>query len=152
QDTLLGVLITAASEAIEKYCRRPFYSRTLDELYNGEGQVRLMLREYPVQSVKSVRFSPQTVLQVQNTDRSTNQQARVQVTSTGLTLTRVASGVTSSSTVNFAGNATIDTLVTAIVALGNGWTAIRSGDATDYGKWPSADLYVPPSFGDGTQS
>src|SRR5262249_12727543 len=38
-------------------------------------------------------------------------------------------------------------------ALGNGWSALVIGDtAGDYGLWPSADLYVPPSFGDGTTS
>src|SRR5438270_88373 len=36
-DTLLQTLITAASDAIEKYCRRDFYSRSYDELYSGDG-------------------------------------------------------------------------------------------------------------------
>src|SRR5207247_558530 len=72
--------------------------------------------------------------------------------STGLTLTRIASGVTTTNNLTFAGNVTLADLATAINALGNGWSATVTGDATDYGKWPSADLYVAPSFGDGTQS
>src|SRR5690349_14418172 len=84
QDTLLAALITSVSDAIAKYCRRDFVSKSYDELYNGTGDRRLLLREYPVQSVQSVRYRPVTVLKVQNTDTATNQQARVSVTSTGL--------------------------------------------------------------------
>jgi hypothetical protein len=154
QDALLTTLITAVSEAIEKYCRRHFYSRSFDELYNGTGDRRLLLREYPIQSVQSVRYRPVTVLKVQNTDTATNQRATVAVTSTGLTLTRVASGVTSTDTSStFAGFPTLQGLVNNINGLGNGWSAQIVGiNPGDYGSWPSADLYVPSSYGDGTQS
>lgn len=154
QDALLTTLITAVSEAIEKYCRRHFYSRSFDELYNGTGDRRLLLREYPIQSVQSVRYRPVTVLKVQNTDTATNQRATVAVTSTGLTLTRVASGVTSTDTSStFAGFPTLQGLANNINGLGNGWSAQIVGiNPGDYGSWPSADLYVPPSYGDGTQS
>src|SRR5947207_6657661 len=94
QDDLLAVLITAVSDAVEKFCRRDFVSKALDEIYCGNGDARLLLREYPIQSVKSVRCGPITALRVQNTNTSLNQQARVAVTSTGLSLTRVASGAT----------------------------------------------------------
>jgi hypothetical protein len=154
QDALLTTLITAVSEAIEKYCRRHFYSRSFDELYNGTGDRRLLLREYPIQSVQSVRYRPVTVIKVQNTDTATNQRATVAVTSTGLTLTRVASGVTSSDTSStFAGFPTLQGLANNINSLGNGWSAQIVGvNPGDYGSWPSADLYVPPSYGDGVQS
>ncbi|HYV40104.1 MAG TPA: hypothetical protein VE988_30740 [Gemmataceae bacterium] len=152
QDTRLGILITAASDAIAKYCRRDFYARSYDELYSAAGAGRLLLRQYPVQAVTSVRYGPVGVLKIQNTDTATHQQARVRVTSTGLTLTRVASGVTTTSTLTFAGNVTLQALATAIIALGNGWTATVLGDANDYGKWPSTDLYIAPSFGDGVSS
>src|SRR5207237_997081 len=82
-----------------------------------------------------------------------NQLARVTVTSTGLTLQRVASGVSSSTAIAYAGNATLQTLATAISALGNGWSAQVIGDSGgDFGLWPSADLYVPPAYGDGMAS
>jgi hypothetical protein len=70
QDALLGTLITACSEVIEKYCLRRFVSTAYDELYNGNGDRRLLLRQYPLQSVKSVRYRPVTVLKVQNTNTS----------------------------------------------------------------------------------
>jgi hypothetical protein len=49
-------------------------------------------------------------------------------------------------------------VATAVNALGNGWSAQQVGDAGgpgllgDYGLWPSADLYIPPSYGTGTYS
>src|SRR5690348_9454934 len=89
---VLQVLITACSDAIEKYCKRRFLSHAYDELYNGSGDRRLLLRQYPVQSVTSVRYRPVTVAKVTNTNMALNQQARVQVTSTGLQCWRMANG------------------------------------------------------------
>jgi hypothetical protein len=77
----------------------------------------------------------------------------VTVTSTGLTLFRNNGGVRSTDTsCTFAANTTLTALVAAVNALGNGWSAQVVGDATNYGGWPSADLYVPPSYGGGTSS
>jgi hypothetical protein len=159
QDTLLATLITALSDAVEKFCRRDFTSKAYDELYSGTGDHRLLLRQYPTQSVQSVRYRLVTVLEIMNADQALNQQARVSVTSTGLTLTRTASGVVSTDTsVTFAGNPTLQGMATAINALGNGWQAQIVGDPGgsggpgDYGLWPSADLYIKPSYGDGVTS
>jgi hypothetical protein len=150
-DTLIGTLITAASDASAKYCRRDFYARAYDELYSGTGNRRLLLRAYPIQSVQSVRYRPVTVLKVTNTVAG-NVQARVSVTSTGLSLVRVNAGVSTTNALTFAGNVTLSALAAAITGLGNGWSAQVVGDSTNYGSWPAADLYVPPSFGDGTSS
>src|SRR6266446_6589838 len=92
QDALLTTLITAVSRAIEKYCRRDFVQTAYDELYNGNGDRRLLLRQYPVISVQSVRYRPVTALKIINNLANTPQ-ARVSVTSTGLKLVRVTSGV-----------------------------------------------------------
>jgi hypothetical protein len=152
QDSLLGVLITAVSEMIEKYCRRRFVSTAFDELYNGTGDRRLLLRQYPVQSVQSVRYRPVTVLKVINSNTLLNQQARVAVTSTGIQCTRMASGTAVTETLQtFASNKTLTAMATAITALGNGWQAQIVGDSSptgDYGLWPSSDLYVPNAYGD----
>jgi hypothetical protein len=137
-DTTIDVLISAASRAIEKYCQRDFVSTTYDELYNGNGDRRLVLRQYPLLSVQSVRYRPVTVLKVTNNLANTPQ-ARVQVTSTGVNLVTVTSGVSTTLTVPFAGNATLLALQTAISALGSGWLAQSMG----YDQWPAADLYSP---------
>ena len=151
-NAILQTLITAFSDAIEKYCRRRFVSHAYDELYDGNGDRRLLLRQYPVQSVQSVRYRPVTVLKVINNNTVLNQQARVQATSTGLQLWRSASGVAISETLlTWAGYPTLNALANAVIALGNGWGAQIVGDAGptgDYGLWPSADLYVAGSYGD----
>jgi hypothetical protein len=154
QDALLTALITAISDEIAQYCRRDFVSKTYDELYNGNGDRRLLLRQYPIQSIQSVRYRPVTVLKISNTNTALNQQARVQITNLGLTLTRVASGVkTTDVSLTYAAYPTLNALASAVNALGNGWSAQVVGDASgDYGLWPSGDLYVGPSFGDGLTS
>jgi hypothetical protein len=149
QDSLLTTLITAVSDSIEKYCRRRFVSASYDELYNGNGDRRLLLRQYPIQSVKSVRYRPVTVLKVINNSTSLNQQARVAVTSTGLQCSRVASGVLTNETLlTWASYPTLSQVAAAVTALGNGWQGQAQGDGNDYGSWPSADLYVAGSYGD----
>jgi hypothetical protein len=151
QDNLLSALITAYSDAIEKYCRRRFVSTSYDELYDGNGDRRLLLRQYPIQSVQSVRYRPVTVLKIINNNTASIQRATVQVTATGITLTSVASGVTSTDTSStYASFPTIQGIANNINGLGNGWSAQAIGlPSGDYGLFPSADLYVPSSYGDG---
>jgi len=152
-NVVLDTLIAAVSAAICKYCHRPFVAQNYDELYNGNSQRRLFLRRFPILAVTAVRYRPVTVLKIINNDQATNQIARVQVTATGLVLTRVASGITFTSTLTYAGNVTLQALATAISALGNGWSAQVVGSSTgDYGLWPAMDLYVQPTFGDGMTS
>jgi hypothetical protein len=139
-DTAINYLITACSRAIMRHCKRSFVTDSYDELYNGRAQRQLFLRNYPLQSVKSVRYRPVTVLKITNTLANTPQ-ARVEVLSTGLRLTRVTSGVTTTVTagLDFAGNVTLTALQAAVNAVGSGWSASSQG----YDSWPSADLYCP---------
>lgn len=132
----IATLITAVSQAVQRWCRRDFTATSYDELYHGNGERLLVLRQYPVISVESVRSDPTAVMTISNTSTS-NQQARVAVTSTGLTLKRVASGVATTNTLTFAANVTLNALKAAVDALGNGWSATVIGS---YGLWPSADL------------
>ena len=96
-DALLSTLITAASDAVQKFCRRPFVSLPFDELYSGKGDRRLMLCHYPIISVESVRYRPVTVIKITNTIAA-NVQARVSCTSTDLKLVRVNAGVKTTDT------------------------------------------------------
>src|SRR5262249_21258387 len=107
-ERLIDALVGAASEAIRRWCRRRFTLGRYDEVLDGPGSARLMLGESPLQAVESVRYSPQSVLEVSNTATSANQQARVAVTSAGLELVRVASGTLSRDTsVTWAANPTL---------------------------------------------
>jgi hypothetical protein len=147
-DGLVQSLITAYSDAVEKWCRRRFLTQAYDELYNGNGDRRLLLRQYPLQSVQSVRYRPVTVVKVGN-NTPANVQARVSVTNVGLKFFRSNAGTGYTDTsVTFASYPTLTQLVAAINALGNGWNAQVVGDSNNYGGWPSADLYWPSSYGD----
>src|SRR5262249_8810991 len=117
-----------------------FVSDSYDELYSGRAERQLFLRNLPLQSVKSVRYRPVTVLKITNNLANTPQ-ARVTVTSTGLTLVRVTNGVTTTDTsITFAGNVTLSAVQNAVNALSaSGWSAASQG----YDNWPSADLYCP---------
>jgi hypothetical protein len=146
ESTAIASLVSAVSAAVVRWCRRDFVSTSYDELYHGTGAELLVLAQYPVLSVARVATRPVTVLTVRNTS-SSNERATVAVTSTGLTLVRVASGVSSTDTsVTWAGNPTLAAVRDAVNALGNGWSAQVVGDAVNYGSWPAADLYWPPAF------
>src|SRR5579884_3011889 len=150
----LADLITSVSDAIEKYCKRRFLTHLYDELYNGSGDKRLLLRQYPVESVQSLRYIPVFVFRVGNFNMPLNEQARVSVTSTGLQCWRSANGTAYTETLlTWASYPTLSLLMNAVSALGNGWqgqvvSSATSQYAGDYGNWPSADLYVPNSYGD----
>jgi hypothetical protein len=143
-NTVVSALITAVSVAITRYTKRQLVSQTYDELYNGNGNRQLQLRNYPILSVQSVRYRPVTVLKITN-NLLANVQARVSVTATGLQLVSTNAGVqtTVTSGLSFAGNVDLNALTAAVNAVGNGWAAQVVGDSTNYGGWPSADLYCP---------
>lgn len=137
EDTTLAALITAVSRGITSFCRRDFASTSYDELYQGSDSPRLLLRHYPILSVARVAYAPAVVLRIKN-NASANQRASVAVTATGLTLVRVASATTTSNTLAFADHTTLSALVTAVNALGNGWSA--EATSSFYDNRASADL------------
>lgn len=138
-ETHVDALILAATKTINKYCARTFESTLFDEIYDGSGDRYLMLRNYPVISVQSVRSRQVAVLKVKNTSGS-NQKARVSVTSTGILLSRTSSGTVTTNTLLFSDSATISAMATAIAGVANGWTAVA---VSGYENYPSADLYPP---------
>jgi hypothetical protein len=142
-DTAINTLITACSRAVERYCKRRFTANDYDELYSGRAERNLYLRNYPLRSVKSVRYRPVTALKITClASQNTTPQARVEVLSTGLRLTRVTNGVTTTTTtgLTFAGNVTVTALATAVNAAdGGNWSAQGQG----YDNWPSADFFCP---------
>jgi hypothetical protein len=80
ETTTCSNLIDSVSAAIRRYCRTDFLMQTYDELYSGNGQQRLLLRQIPVVNIQSVRYGPYAVLRVTNNAMSTNQRATVSVT------------------------------------------------------------------------
>ncbi|MFC4768738.1 head-tail connector protein [Effusibacillus consociatus] len=57
KDSIIEFLINAASEAIEKYCRRKMKQATYtDEEYDGTGSQNLYLKQYPISSITSIKI------------------------------------------------------------------------------------------------
>jgi hypothetical protein len=81
-----------------------------------------------------------TVSKVTNNAANTPQ-ARVSVTSTGITLTRVTNGAKTITNLTFAGNATLGLLQAAITAADA--PGLWSAQSQGYDNWPSVDLYCP---------
>src|SRR5437660_9572755 len=98
ENTTLDALIAAVSKAIENHCWRSFTGLSCDELYPGHAQRELVLRNYPIVYIDRVAHHPVPVLRVTNASASV-QRATVKVTATGLELIRVASGVSTPSTI-----------------------------------------------------
>lgn len=138
-DEQLQDYITAASALICTYCETNFVSASYVEYLDGgeRGRRFLKLKNRPVTEVSKLADDPVAVLEIQNTDTTTNQRATVSLSSTTLTLTRVASGVTSSSTLTIASYPTLALLEAAIKAVGNGWTATV---ASGYERFPASEL------------
>ena len=137
-DTDLAIILDAASAMFERLTHRIFAQADYSERYDGGDNQHLLLRQYPIISINRVAVCRSEAIRIWNSDRDTNQRAAVSVTSTGLTLKRMASGVASSSSLAFATYVTIASLADAINLLGNGWAAQVQGD---FGKYPTAWLY-----------
>lgn len=153
QDTV-PTLITAASRACERWCGRIFAATDYDVIrtpspapqFSAQADM-VILEQLPLNSVARVSGGRTSALLIGNTATTTNQRAtaqitmtgdpEVQLTPTGLTLIRVASGTSYTSTLTFASYPTLTVLAAAINALGNGWTAtVQNG----LGPWPSSEL------------
>ena len=91
QDVTLANLVTAISQAIQRFCKRQFVSAQYDELYRGTYDDKMCLRQYPILSVDRLAYNPMTALRVINQSLAI-QRASISITSTGVLLTRVFQG------------------------------------------------------------
>lgn len=129
--------INAASDKIEDWCSRTFAATDYTHLYSGTGQKQLRLRHSPVNTISRVAIGKQPGLNIKNTSTDAIQ-ANVSLTSTTITLTVVGGANEGTDTVTHTADS-LDTTVTEIVALGNGWTAEVATGADD--DWLTADLF-----------
>lgn len=151
QRDFLPYLISAASQAVRRYCfDRHFDLRPLVETYSVslDGYVRLY--QIPVQQILRVQANPQLALTITNNSTSVQfSQAYFSYTgqiggfgasaqtATGLTLNWINSGILSTQTLTFTPGETIATLAVAINAVGSGWSA--TADSL-LGLWPVTEL------------
>jgi hypothetical protein len=136
---VVSSLIGAASSVIEAYCRRTFAQATYDEFHTFSSPARyLFVNNPPVARVDWVRTTPLPAVQIQNIDgNNLTQQATVDVTTTGITLTRIYNNTTTTTTLSFASYPTFDVLGTAINAVGGNWSA---SVPAQFALWQTADL------------
>jgi hypothetical protein len=139
-DTLIGYLISRATDAIEKYCDRTLRSASYRQRYDGKGYKELLLDEYPVTAVTSLSTGIADVIRITNTT-SDAWHTGIKITSTTMTLS-IDGGTNDGSDDLTLSSYTIETLVTAINALGKGWSATTT--ISDYAVW-DADEILPTS-------
>ena len=129
-------VITAASEAVRRYCNRHFTRRTRTrEFVPSQGQV--LLDEIPVHQVLRIACR-QTAMRI--IGPTSAQIARMLFAYTdgspsGVILTSTTSAVTVNATLAFADYPTIDQLAAAVRS--QGWTCTVVGG---FGDWPSTEL------------
>ncbi len=113
------ILRDALEDSIERYCKRTFESTSYTlEKYDGTGTRNLYLKNYPVTALTHLAMGTTDAIKIYNT--TTNSSISVSVTSTGIVLSRDGS---TDATLLFADNATMSAMVTAINAVGSGWSA-----------------------------
>ncbi len=140
-DTLIGYLISRATDAIERYCNRTLRSADYREYYNGTGERELLLKEYPVTAVSALSIGRANALSITNSN-SDAWQARVTITSTEMTL-YIDGGSNAGDDTLTLSSYTVSTIVDAIIALGKGWNA--SVVTSDYAVYDADELL--PAFG-----
>lgn len=96
-DALLERLINAESTRIENYCDRNFRQQTYREAYNGSGQRRLRLRNFPVSAVTRVAIGNKLAFTV-TSDTATDLRAVIEVQDDRIQLTRHDSAGTKTNT------------------------------------------------------
>lgn len=136
----IDAMIAGYSAGFTKYLGREIQAAGYDDLLSGDLQPWLFLAAMPILSVSRVASGSEAAITIKNTSWPTNTRATVQVLATGLRLVRVASGTTTvDETVTWSSNTTLNAVVTAVNALGNGWSATLALDS-NWGTWASEDL------------
>jgi hypothetical protein len=111
--------------------------------YHDGGKPIIFLKEYPVITIKRVTTSTRNGIEIKNTSTDMAY-ATVSISSTAMTLVVVGGANAGTSTVTFATYDDLGEIVTAIVALGAGWTAELSDSTfTDY---PYTELIQTPGI------
>lgn len=135
-DALIERLINAESSRIERYCDRNFRKQSYRESYNGNGQRRLRLRNFPVISVTRVAIGTKIAFSV-SSDTSTDLRSVVEVQDDRLILVRHQSDGTKTSTNLVFASSNNDTASGLVDAI-NGTTGF---DATLSTNCLSIDLF-----------
>jgi len=135
-DALITALIARATSAMEAYCGRTFTSTTYRQIYDGTGGPNLWVNQTPITAIQLLATGRMGAVSITNVNTDAwNAYANVDVTNLEL----VVNGGTNDGTDTLTlATYTLTTLVTAINALGTGWTAVLL-DSTK-ATWEAAEL------------
>lgn len=133
-DSLIEEMLSETEGFVSSWCRRTFESTQYNlEKYSGRGYRTINLKNYPVTAIDRVSVGVRNAIQIQNSNSSSS--ASASVTPTGLRL--VLNG-TPDVSITWATYTTLSTVVAAVNALGNGWSA--SVTSSDYSSFLSTDI------------
>lgn len=134
QKNQVTTIIKGNQVAIQTYCNRQFDRQELDEVGRADQFSRYYL-DFPVVKISRFLTDQYQGITIQNTSA---QSSSASVTSTGVSLVHVASGVRTNTTILFSDYVTLTLMAAAITAVGSGWSA--SVTDSDYNAFPSSDL------------
>ncbi len=131
-DTLLGTIVAAATQKIQRMCGRDFVATDYREWVTGDGQRSIALAHYPIIYVDRIAYGAMGAITASATGFI---KATIQVYDSGVRCSTIATdGTAATDNLTFAAYPTTTLLAAAIEAL-SGWTA--TADVA----WPSADIY-----------
>lgn len=134
---LIERLIDRATDAIERLCNRKLLSRTYTrEVYDGNGQNRLILRQYPVTRVTRLSVGRKNAF---HATCSATTYAFIEINSTQVLLNK--DGTTT--TLTIADYATLALLIAAIDET-SGWTATIA--SSDYSSYAASEILTTPAL------
>ena len=142
-DTVLDRLIDVATAQIERYCDRQFKTRSYTSWLDGKSGTLLYLPNYPVTAVSRVCTTLRDLFSITNTTANAAY-ATVAASTSTLTLTLQVGATTTTNALTYATYTTINSLVAAINAAGNGWSATESDTGTSI---PSTDIKPGGAWG-----
>jgi hypothetical protein len=160
QNEILNIYLNAVDILFNELCDREFDETTYThEEHNGDGGKRLWLKNIPVTAILQLSTERIAAIKIKNTTSGASR-ATIDVDVSAQTLTHTlvvgATATTADIDLTDAATDTLAELVTAINALGNGWSA--EIDDTDLNGLPSTELLeimglncgVPRRGGDAT--
>ncbi len=141
-DTLIGLLVARATNAIQKFCNRDFVLTTYREFYDGDLGFELTLHNFPVTNVAMLGVGREDAFMIKNTSADAYN-AYVSVTDTKIKLVVQGGDNADDSSLTLADYATLTLLIAAITALDKGWQMILNGTEA---VWSAIEL-LPTSKG-----
>ena len=141
-DTLIGLLIARATQAIQKYCGRDFVETTYREFYDGTGSSVLSVKNFPIIKVNMLGVGRTQAFGITNTS-SDAFHAWVTITDTEINLVVEGGANEDNSSLTLADYTTLTSLFTAIEALDKGWSISQNSELA---VW-SADELLPTGKG-----